>query len=90
MVLRPLVGPLQVPKFEVPTTGGIRVSSTYRLYPQHSLTLIEAPRYADTRVAKYRIEAVKRLKDQEINHLGHHTQALKTLKKIQQYNREIP
>ena len=52
-------------KFHVPTTGGIRVSSQYKLYPQQSHVLIETPRGESTRIARYLIKAVKGLQDQE-------------------------
>ena len=67
-------------QFQVPTTGGICVSSQYKLYPQHSHVPIETPRDEATRIARQLIEAVKGLQDQEKNHQGRHTQALETLK----------
>ena len=82
VVRRPHLGPLQVPKFQVPTTCGLRVSGQYKMYPQHSCVPIEAPRDTDTRVVKDPIEAVKKLQDQETNHPTRHTQSLKTLTKI--------
>ena len=82
VICRPCLGPLQVPKFQVPTTGGLRVSGQYQMYPQHICVPVEAPRDSETSVEKYLIEAVKTLQDQETNHPGRHTQSLETLTKI--------
>ena len=69
-------------KFLVSTTGEIRVSGQYKLYPQHSRFPFEIPRGAYTRLAKDLIKSVKVLQDQETNHPGRHTHALKILTKI--------
>ena len=68
-------------KLQAPTTYGICVSNQYKLYPQHSRVPIEKQRDAATRVAKYLIDKVKILQDQETTHRGPHTQALETLTK---------
>ena len=51
-------------KLQVPTTGGIRVSGQYKLYPQHSHVPIEKPKDEATRISRHLIEAVKGLQDQ--------------------------
>ena len=81
MVHRPAWDHYRCLKFQVPTTGGICVSSQYQLYPQHSGVPIETPRDTSTRVAKDLIKEVKGLQAQEKNHPGRHTQALVTLTK---------
>ena len=57
MVHKIRLGPLQVPKFQVPTTGGICVSGQYRMYPQHSHIPIETPKDEATRIAIELIES---------------------------------
>ena len=79
MVHMPHLGP---PAFQVQTTGGIRVSGQYKLYPQHSCVPIETPKDAAKRLAKDLSDEVKGLKYQETNHQGRHTRTLKTLTKI--------
>ena len=51
-------------KLQVPTTGGIRFSVKYNMYPQYSHVPIETPRYAYTNIARDLIDSVKGLQDQ--------------------------
>ena len=48
-------------EFQVPSTGGIRTSGQYQLYPQHCELPVETPMDAATRVAKDLLEAVRKL-----------------------------
>ena len=76
-------------KLQVLTTGGIRFSGQYKIYPQHSHVPIEKPNDEATRKSRDLIEEVKGLKDQYKNHPRRHTQALETLTKLKRYSREI-
>ena len=69
-------------QFQIPSTGGIRTSGQYQLYPQHCELPIETPMDAATRVAKDLLEAVRRVQGLEERNPGRHTQALETLAKI--------
>ena len=69
-------------EFQIPSTGGIRTSGQYQLYPQHCEIPLETPMDGATRVAKDLIEAIRKLQGLEKRNPGRHTAALEKLAKI--------
>jgi len=67
---------------QIPSTGGIRTSGQYQLYPQHCEMPMETPMDAATRVVKDLIEAIRKLKGLEARSPGRHTQTLEALTTI--------
>ena len=52
-------------KFQLLTTGGIRFSSQYKLYPQQIYVPIETPKDKSTSISRELIESVKKIQYQE-------------------------